>query len=143
MGKSPATPLNSTISPMPSRLVPLSDRAVAIVAAQHRAAKDKAGYVSRCSRAGSPMCSFQRAEVAGGSEERGVMAGHGTEIQKLRRMLTGEGWRVEHTGGQHLRWRSPDGVMVLTGLTPGTHRWRVNFWSEVRRQRRRREERVD
>jgi hypothetical protein len=72
--------------------------------------------------------------------EGDVMAGHRTEVQKLARMLRGEGWRVEHTGGNHLKWRSPDGVLVITGWSPGTHRWRAYFWTEVKRQRRRLEQ---
>jgi hypothetical protein len=68
---------------------------------------------------------------------------HGTEIRKLARMLRSEGWHVEQTGGNHLRWRSPDRrVMVITGLTPGSHRWLDYFWTDVRRQQRRIEERT-
>lgn len=31
------------------------------------------------------------------------------------------GWEITVTGGSHLRWRSPKGALVFTGLTPGRY----------------------
>jgi predicted RNA binding protein YcfA (HicA-like mRNA interferase family) len=46
------------------------------------------------------------------------------EIEKLRKQAVREGWDVTITGGNHIRWRSPDGeTTVISGLTGATPGW--------------------
>jgi predicted RNA binding protein YcfA (HicA-like mRNA interferase family) len=55
------------------------------------------------------------------------------EIEKIARDARKEGWDVTITGGNHIRWRSPDGKStVISGLTGATPGW-VKAKSQLRR----------
>lgn len=39
------------------------------------------------------------------------------DLEKLARQARRQGWTVETTGSNHLRWTSPSGRVIITGLT--------------------------
>ncbi len=41
------------------------------------------------------------------------------DLAKLGRQLRKQGWTVEFTRSQHVRWVAPDGTVFTSGLTPG------------------------
>lgn len=43
-------------------------------------------------------------------------------LDALARQCIAEGWRVEHTNGDHLRWTAPNGNFIFTASTPGKQR---------------------
>ena len=46
------------------------------------------------------------------------LRGVSKDLAKLGRRLRREGWTVELTGGNHVRWRAPDGWIYFSGYTP-------------------------
>lgn len=40
------------------------------------------------------------------------------DMRSLARRARQQGWEITRTNGGHLRWRSPNGVVVIMGSTP-------------------------
>ena len=51
----------------------------------------------------------------------------------LRRAAKAQGWRIEVTGGSHLRWVSPAGAAVITAESPSDPRSLLNTRAQLRR----------
>ncbi len=56
-----------------------------------------------------------------------------TSIRELTKRAIEQGWRVETTGGKHLRWLSPTGGIPISSSTPSDHRALRNHLSLMRR----------
>jgi hypothetical protein len=50
-----------------------------------------------------------------------------------------EGWTVEWTRNNHIRFKHPSGAMVHTSGTPSDHRAVKNLEAQLRRERRKKE----
>lgn len=61
------------------------------------------------------------------------MRGCAPEIRQLVRRARRGGWMVELTAGDHVRFRSPAGVVVVSSQTPSDNR----TWKAVRARLRR------
>ena len=59
--------------------------------------------------------------------------GMGKDYKELMRIAIGQGWRVEQTRGNHVRWIAPDGSVTFTGLTNSDHRALLNHRARLRR----------
>lgn len=58
----------------------------------------------------------------------------GKMLRPLWDAATAQGWRVELTGANHVRWLSPDGANpVVSALTPSSQRTYQNLRSQLRR----------
>jgi len=55
------------------------------------------------------------------------------DLHKLIRDVKAQGWRVEHTGRNHLAFRSPQGGTVYTASTPSDYRATKNIRKMLRR----------
>lgn len=55
------------------------------------------------------------------------------EWRDLIAEATRQGWQIELTGSNHLRWRSPEGKPVFSASTPSDHRAIKNIRSMLRR----------
>lgn len=66
------------------------------------------------------------------------MVGHagGTtrDFRQVVRIAKAQGWRVEFTKKNHVRFLSPTGQMVVTSGTPSDHRTVANLIGQLRRQ---------
>lgn len=51
----------------------------------------------------------------------------------LARHAEAAGWSIELTRNNHLRWRSPDGAVVFSALSPSDRRAVRNVEKELRR----------
>ena len=40
------------------------------------------------------------------------------ELRRLQRLACSQGWRIEVTGGGHMKWLPPNGPAVFTSSTP-------------------------
>jgi predicted RNA binding protein YcfA (HicA-like mRNA interferase family) len=55
------------------------------------------------------------------------------DLKRLRRLAERQGWRVEPTGGGHLRWRSPRcGRVIFTASSPSDYRALQNILSHLK-----------
>lgn len=55
-------------------------------------------------------------------------------MKKLKKEAEEQGWTVEVTKKNHLKWISPDGDSVITSSTPSEYRGQKNFLSSLRRR---------
>jgi hypothetical protein len=55
------------------------------------------------------------------------------EYQPLARQVREQGWTVEPTDGDHLRWLGPDGQMVISGKSPSDKRALHDHVAQLRR----------
>jgi len=55
------------------------------------------------------------------------------ELHRYIRLARRQGWTVTRTGHNHLRFRSPTGELVHTGMTPSDRRSVYNTAAELRR----------
>lgn len=39
------------------------------------------------------------------------------EIEKTARTYAKKGWEIGITGGNHIKWKAPDGTVLISGLT--------------------------
>lgn len=44
------------------------------------------------------------------------------DLRDLYQLAVRRGWVITYAGSGHLKWRSPAGVLVVTGSTPGKGR---------------------
>jgi len=58
------------------------------------------------------------------------------ELRELARVAVSQGWRVERTGKQHLRWVPPtrDKRVIYSGSTPSDYRAIHNIRAMLRRE---------
>lgn len=54
-------------------------------------------------------------------------------LRALAQYARHAGWSITHLGSGHLRWRSPDGAVVVTASTPGDRRTALNERARLRR----------
>ena len=54
-------------------------------------------------------------------------------LRALARAAAARGWQISHLGSGHLRWKSPDGAVVVTASTPGDRRTALNERARLRR----------
>lgn len=54
------------------------------------------------------------------------------EVQALVRVAEQQGWTVEHTKNNHLKWLSPRGGIVYSSSTPSDHRALANLKRDLR-----------
>lgn len=54
-------------------------------------------------------------------------------LDALARRCVSEGWTVEHTKGDHLRWTAPNGNFVFSASTPSDQRGYRNHIAYLRR----------
>lgn len=59
----------------------------------------------------------------------------GKMLRPLWDAATAQGWRVELTGANHVRWLSPDpeAAPIVTALTPSSQRTMLNVRAQLRR----------
>lgn len=55
------------------------------------------------------------------------------ELRGLARAAQQAGWTIRLTGGDHLRWESPDGTVVHSSGSPSDRREFMNVRSRLRR----------
>lgn len=55
------------------------------------------------------------------------------EMKQLRAAAEAAGWRVERSGGNHLKWIPPTGGAVFTSATPSDRRAAANMRRDLRR----------
>lgn len=55
------------------------------------------------------------------------------DMEKVAKEARQAGWVIEITKGQHVRWKSPDGVTILVSSLTGSSRSWSNFRSMLRR----------
>jgi len=54
-------------------------------------------------------------------------------VKRLVEIAEAAGWRVEATGGNHLRWYGPEGHLIHSATTPSDWRAERNIASRLRR----------
>lgn len=54
-------------------------------------------------------------------------------MRKIARQAKQQGWQVEVTGKSHLRFTSPEGVIVGNSSTPSDYRGQKNFLADLKR----------
>lgn len=56
------------------------------------------------------------------------------DLKQLRIVAEQQGWRVERTNGDHLKWLAPDGGMAIySPSTPSNARGILNLKAQLRR----------
>jgi hypothetical protein len=87
--------------------------------------RDERGRFSSCKG------SFGGAGARG--RARGYARGDSSEMRMLERLAREQGWLVDRTAKNHVRFRSPSGCVVVTSGTPSDWRALLNFKSVLRR----------
>jgi hypothetical protein len=62
------------------------------------------------------------------------ICGASREIRELARKYTALGWVVDWTNSSHLRWRGPNGELVVTSGTPSDFNAINRIERDIRRQ---------
>lgn len=56
------------------------------------------------------------------------------EWRKLKKQAEDQGWTVEKTKNNHIRWTNPDGEIVISPSTPSENRGMKNFLSVMKKK---------
>lgn len=55
------------------------------------------------------------------------------ELRRIAAVAERQGWVITRTGGGHLKWKSPDGQVVITAATPDDSRGIANSKAFLRK----------